>query len=83
MDMEARRQVHTRKRRSRYSEDVQLSTVEPCRFFLLAMQHEGQEYEGILFFEEALICRQVYAVLVQQLGEPIRQIGDIDLNDTV
>jgi hypothetical protein len=63
--------------------DVQLSSIEPCRFFLLVMEHGGQEYEGILLFEDAIICRQVYKVLVQHLGEPIQQIGDIDLSDTV
>ena len=44
------------------------------------MEHDGQEYEGILRFQDATICRQVYEVLVQRLGEPIRQIGDIDLS---
>jgi hypothetical protein len=59
---------------------VQPSSIEPYRFFLLVMEHDGQEYEGILLFEEAIICRQVYEVLVQHLGESILQIGDIDLN---
>lgn len=44
------------------------------------MEHGGQEYEGILLFEDAIICRQVYEVLVQHLGEPIQQVGDIDLS---
>jgi hypothetical protein len=44
------------------------------------MDHGGQEYEGILLFQDATICRQVYELLVQHLGEPIQQIGDIDLS---
>jgi hypothetical protein len=39
--------------------DVLLSKVEPCRFFFLVMEHGGQEYEGILLFQDATICRQV------------------------
>ena len=60
--------------------DVQLSSIQPRRFFLLAMEHDGQEYEGILLFEDPIICRQLYEVLLQHLGEPIQQIGDIDLS---
>ena len=47
------------------------------------MEHDGQEYEGILLFEDPIICRQLYELLVQHLGETIQQIGDIDLSDTV
>jgi hypothetical protein len=47
---------------------------------LLAMEQDGQEYEGILLFEDSVICRQLYEVLVQHLGESIQRIGDIDLD---
>lgn len=80
--------IWIRKRGDRYTritgevgilKDVQLSHIEPCRFFLLAMEHDGQELRGHSSVEDTIICRKVHGVLVQHLGEPIQQIGDIDL----
>lgn len=34
--------------------DLQLSKIEPCRLFILAMEDHDQEYEGILLFEDAI-----------------------------
>jgi hypothetical protein len=57
--------------------------MDPWRSLLLAIEYEGQEYEGILLFQDACVCREIYEVLVQHLGKPIQQIGDIDLSETV
>jgi hypothetical protein len=45
------------------------------------MHHERQEYVGVLLIEDVLTCRQIYTVLLEHLGNPIHQIGDIDLSD--
>jgi hypothetical protein len=61
--------------------DVMLSGIEPCQTCFLIMHHERQEYVGVLLIEDVLICRQIYTVLLEHLGKPIHQIGDIDLSD--
>jgi hypothetical protein len=38
---------------------------------------------GILLIEDSRLCHEVYNVLVEHLGEPIQQIGDIELSDTI
>ena len=46
------------------------------------MQHNRQEYVGVISFEDASFCRQVHTVLLEHLGKSIQQIGDIDLSQT-
>ena len=60
-----------------------LSPVDPSDHCFLIMEHEGQEYVGVLLFEDFFFCHQVYTVLLEHLGEPIQQIGDIDLSDSL
>lgn len=62
---------------------VLLSNIEPSPRCFLTMQHDGQEFLGILLFEDLVFCRQIYTELIKHLGEPIQQIGEIDLGHIV
>lgn len=55
-------------------------TMDPWDRCFLIMEHDDQEYMGILLIENSRLCHEVYDVLVEHCGEPIQQIGDIDLS---
>jgi hypothetical protein len=44
------------------------------------MEHCGAEYIGVLVLSDPSFCRQIYALLVENCGETISEIGDIDLS---
>ena len=54
--------------------------MDPWDRCFLIMEHDDQEYIGILLIEESRLCHEVYNVLVEHCGEPIQQIGEIDLS---
>jgi hypothetical protein len=54
-------------------------TTDPCDRCFLIIEHDGQEYRGVLLVEDSRLCREVYRVLVEHCGEPIHQIAEIDL----
>jgi hypothetical protein len=54
-------------------------TTDPCDRCFLIIEHDGQEYRGVLLVEDSRLCREVYRVLVEHCGEPIQQIAEIDL----
>jgi len=47
------------------------------------MEHCGAEYVGALLLDNPAFCREIFKVLSQQLGNTIREIGDIDLEYTL
>jgi hypothetical protein len=59
--------------------DVMLGSIEPSDKCLLIMEHEGRKYIGTLLVEDPVFCQEIYAVLIEQRGKPIRDIGEIDL----
>ena|ERR671914_213338 len=60
--------------------DVMLSRIEPCESCFLIIEHEGQEYVGTLLFEDSLFCREICRLLIEHCGEPIHQIGEINIS---
>jgi hypothetical protein len=54
-------------------------TMDPWDRCFLIIEHDDQEYMGILLVEDSSLCREVYKVLVEHCGEPIQQIAEIDL----
>lgn len=46
------------------------------------MQHESCEYMGTLMFDDSQFCCQIQTLLQEHCGQPIRQIGDVDLSHT-
>jgi len=60
--------------------DVMLTSVEPYEKCFLIMEHDGRKYIGTLLIGDAFFCREIYAVLLEQRGKPIQEIGDVDLS---
>jgi uncharacterized protein (DUF736 family) len=44
------------------------------------MEHEGRKYIGTILIGDPSLCYEIYAVLIEQRGKPIQEIGDIDLS---
>ena len=40
----------------------------------------GAEYIGCLLFENSAFCRKIYEILREYCGNPINEIGDIELS---
>jgi hypothetical protein len=48
----------------------------------LVIEHENQNYNGSLVFDDARSCRQIIDLLQQHLGRSIKEIGDLDVSFT-
>jgi len=44
------------------------------------MEHCGAEYVGVLVLDDPAFCREIFAILLQNLGNTILEIGDIDFS---
>ena len=60
-------------------EELRPSLFSPYVLHII-MQHESCEYIGALIFDDLQFCRQMQTLLQEHCGQPIRQIGDIDLS---
>ena len=60
--------------------DAMLSSIEPYEKCFLIMEHERRQYIGTLLVGDSVFCREIYTVLIEQRGKPIREIGEIDLS---
>jgi hypothetical protein len=60
--------------------DVILSDIDPPTRCFLVMQHMGAEYVGCLSCENSAFCREIYRVLSDHCGNPIDEIGDVDIS---
>jgi len=60
--------------------DVMFSSIEPYEKCFLIMEHEGRKYIGTLLVGDLVFCREIYTLLVEHRGKPIKDIGDTDLN---
>jgi hypothetical protein len=48
------------------------------RCFLIT-ENERELYTGTLIFDDMKFCRQIVDILRQQVGRPIKEIGDLDV----
>src|SRR5262247_500011 len=62
---------------------VLLSRIEPYTRCYLLMEFQGNAYMGTLLFDNAAFCRQIYDLLKNHCSESIKQIGDLDLSQTL
>ena len=60
---------------------VYLSVVKPSTSCYLIMEHDGAEYMGTLFVNDAALCLEIYEVLLRHCGKAIQEIGNIDLSN--
>ena len=49
----------------------------------LVMQFEGRRYMASVTFDDEAFCRQIQSVLQQHLGRSIKEIGDLEVDDTL
>jgi hypothetical protein len=49
----------------------------------LVMLHDGNRYLGSLIFDDISFCHQVFALLKLNRGKRIKDIGDLDLSQTL
>ena len=49
----------------------------------LVMEHCGAEYVGALLLNDPSFCREIFEVLLRNIGKTIPEIGDIDLTYTL
>jgi hypothetical protein len=49
----------------------------------LAMKHEGRRYMAALTFDDPAFCSQLYILLQLKVSLSIREIGDLDVGDTL
>lgn len=47
------------------------------------MEHDGADYIGCLFFDDAVFCAQISTTLEKHAGCTIKEIGDLDLSLTL
>ena len=47
------------------------------------MQYDGLRYMGFMCFDDARFCSDIYILLKSKLGLSIKEIGDLDLSDTL
>src|SRR5262245_33135020 len=59
------------------------SYIQPCDRWFLIMEHCGAEYVGELSLDDPAFCREIFDVLIQNIGKMIQEIGDIDLSYTL
>jgi hypothetical protein len=60
-------------------EDVSMSDLIPNKIFL-AMEHVSERYITVLAFDDAMFAKQLYPLLLENIGRSIREIGDLDLS---
>jgi hypothetical protein len=63
-----------------FLKEVIPSIVPSCNTCFLIIEHCGAEYIGALILSDPAFSLQIYDLLVQNCGETIRDIGDIDLS---
>jgi hypothetical protein len=51
----------------------------PANKCVLVIEHENQSYVGTLLFDSLSFCSQLCALLKEQIGRSIQQIGDLNL----
>jgi hypothetical protein len=63
-------------------EDVMMSQLIKDKLFMF-MQHDGFRYMGFMCFDDARVCSDIYILLKSKVGLSIKEIGDLDLSDTL
>jgi|ERR671922_1091790 hypothetical protein len=63
-------------------EDVMMSDLIKDKVFMF-MQYDGLRYMGFMYFDDAQFCSDIYILLKSKLGLSIKEIGDLDLSDTL
>ena len=57
--------------------------VEPATKCRLVIEYKGEHYIGALLFDDVAFCRQITALLRQNIDHLIQDIGDLDVSQTL
>src|SRR2546425_73229 len=49
----------------------------------LVIEHTKEHYVGCLIFDDIAFCSQISKLLQNQIGHPVKEIGDLDLSYTL
>lgn len=52
-------------------------------YLFLTIDYAGLSYFGIMHFDDAKFCEDIYLLLESKVGCPIKEIGDLDLLRTL
>ena len=63
-------------------EDVSMHDLIENKIFI-AMAHMSERYIAVLGFDDGMFAKQLYSLLVRQIGHSIREIGDLDLSHLI
>src|SRR5215475_11609485 len=63
--------------------DVLPSTLPPPKICFLIIEHCDAEYIGSLLLSDPVFCREIWTILVQNCGNAMRDIGEIDMSHTL
>lgn len=58
------------------------SHTEPNATCFLVMDHCGAEYVGTLSISDPAFCREIFELLLSNVGKTIQEIGDLDFGHT-
>jgi hypothetical protein len=60
-------------------EDVSMHDLIANKIFV-AMEHLSERYIAVLAFDDETFAKQLYSILMKNIGRSIREIGDLDLS---
>jgi hypothetical protein len=63
--------------------EIKLSQINPADRIFLYMEYNTASYLGCLLIDHHSFCSQIARLLEDSCGRPIREIGDLDLSDTL
>jgi hypothetical protein len=55
------------------------SKIKPSNRLYLTIEHDGEEYLGVLLFDDPFACQRTYKLLLHHRGKLIHEIGEIDV----
>jgi hypothetical protein len=60
-------------------EDVSMNDLIPNKIFI-AVDHLAERYIALLAFDDETFAKQLYPLLLKNVGRTIREIGELDLS---
>jgi hypothetical protein len=62
---------------------VMLPITAPLNRCFITIEYEDKEYLGAVLFDDQFSCHQIYRLLSNHRGKPLRQIGELDVPQAV
>jgi hypothetical protein len=56
------------------------SSGSPSHKCYLVIEYEAEHYVGTVFFDDRTFRDQMIALILQNIGRPIKEIGDLDVS---